>query len=271
MTGVVAGIITIFMSLMGCVAALLQSRAALCCYLVVFVIAWCLQVAGAAAIMAYSTQLSLKNPNTPSAQLTAYDDIQINNAAFSVYQRCCSGCTNNICNNPSPDSWSNRTQIYCQGKTPCQVVQVCTQPTQAKCFKYQTGEKVVVPPYSPDRSVCSILNNLATTGPNGKTVYLVDYADNGGCGGGDPSVFLRNLDKYLSTHMTGIFVVMILIICTESIALPVGIYLVLTRKGRGGVEDQVLGIGEDEGGDAAAEANGKPGSKPGGGGSLAAV
>lgn len=251
MVGVIAGLLTVFMSLMGCVAAALQSRPALCCYLVIFVIAWCVQVAAAGAIMAYSQQLSLKNPNTPSSQLTAYDDIQIQNAAFSVYQRCCTGCPNKVCNNPSYDSYVNKTLPLCAGKTACQLVVPCSATVTAKCFRYLPGDPLVVPPYSPDRSVCNILGYLSTTNPSGKTVYLVDYADNGGCGGGDPTVFLKNLDTYLSTHLTGVFVVFILIICTESIALPTGIYLIFSRARReqpveaeGFGEDAVIGMGE---------------------------
>jgi len=248
MVGVVAGVLTVFMSLMGCFAALLQSRPLLCCYLCVFTTVWSIQVAAAAITFSYSQQLNVKAGAVPSGSLTAYSDIQINNAVFSVYQRCCTGCPPNVypCNNPFPDTYVNSTLAFCQSPSTCTYVVPCASASSGQCFKYAGSAPVVVPPYSPDGTVCSVLQSLSTTNPSGNTVKLVDYAVNGGCGAGNPTVFLQNMANYLSTHLTGVFVLFILIIVFEGVALPFGFYLALTGGTRGSRTDPTfLGTGEE--------------------------
>ena len=275
MLGVVAGVLTVFMSLLGCIAAALQSRPALCCYICVFFTVWCIQVAAAAAVLGYSQQLTI-NYSTPSSQLTSYSDVQINNAVLSVYQRCCTGCPRNVvpCNNPYYDTYVNGTLPYCTGAAnTCKFVTPCTQSVQGNCFIYRGNDPYIIPPYSPDQSVCNVLSVLSTTNPSGQTVKLVDYASKGGCGGGDPTVFLRNLSTYLSSHLVGVFVVFILIICTESIALPFGFYLIITGGSRSKLKDtSFLGVSGSGGGAASgAVADEQQGSLKGGEQGIAMV
>ena len=246
MLGVVAGMLTLLMSLVGCAAANSQSRPALCCYMCVFAVAAAVQIAAAVGMVTFSNQLEI-NQSVPSGALTSYSQIQVQNAAFSLYQRCCTGCPTGQCNNPSPDSWVNTTLPNCMGTTRCTLMFPCSNSTQAKCFKYLPNEPVIIPPYPVDGSICAAMSALRTTNARGIAVFIVGPADQGGCGGGDPSAFLQNLDNYLSNSLNGVAIVFILAVLFESLILPAGLYLAISGGNRYGRAALMGGNGDEDG------------------------
>jgi len=251
MMGVVAGMLTLLMSLVGCAAANSQSRPALCCYLCVFITVWAIQIAAAAGMVNYGNQLQMTGTPVPSGALTSYSDVQIQNAAFSLYQRCCTGCPNLACNNPSPDSYVNYTLPYCSPPNSCVFVVPCQNTSQNRCFNFfSSGATVVVPPYPVDGSLCSSIASLSTVNALGQLVSLVGNASQGGCGGGDPAVFLTNLDLYVSSSLNGVAVVFVLVVLFESLVLPAGLYLAVT----GGSRYRKGAVGDDADGGLAAGA-----------------
>ena len=251
MLGVVAGMLTLLMSLVGCAAANSQSRPTLCCYLCVFITVWATQIAAAAGMVSYSNQLQVANGHVPSGALTSYSSIQIQNAAFSLYERCCTGCAPLVCNNPSPDSYVNYTLPYCAPPNSCLFVYPCQNATQDNCYNFFTaGEVALVPPYPVDGSLCPTLASLSTANATGQTVSLVGNASLGGCGGGNPANFLLNLDLYVSSSLNGVAVVFVLVVLFESLVLPAGLYLAVT----GGSRYRKGAVGDDADGGLAAGA-----------------
>jgi hypothetical protein len=204
--GIATGVFTLVMSLLGLCAAMLQRKCILAIYVCFFVIIISLQLASASGIMYFSSTFKMRDDSYPSGALTAPQDIVINNAVFSLYTQCCTGCpANAACNNTQiPASIVNRTTINCYNQN-CRMVGSCDSVTQTKCFVFPNStvvtswgispQPVLVPPMVFDPRMCTSILNYAQ-GPDGKLV--VGPAIQGGCGGGDPKAFLYALDGYVS-------------------------------------------------------------------------
>lgn len=77
--GIVAGVLTGLVSLLGLFAATKRSRRVLCAYIICLVIIISLQLSAAAGLTIYSTQFNIRDDNSPSGSLTSTMDITINN------------------------------------------------------------------------------------------------------------------------------------------------------------------------------------------------
>jgi len=77
--GIVAGVLTALVSLLGLFAAAKRSRRVLCAYIICLVIIISLQFSAAAGLTIYSNQFNLRDDKTPSGSLTSTVDITINN------------------------------------------------------------------------------------------------------------------------------------------------------------------------------------------------
>jgi hypothetical protein len=267
MLGVFAGMLTLLMSLVGCAAANSQSRPALCCYLCVFLTVWSIQIASSVGMVNYSLQLRVKDVTLPSSKMTDPIDVRIQNGAFTVYQRCCTGCPNLVCNNPQPDSWVNYTMPFCSGQkmSNCTLVAPCSLTIPDRCYQFFPNDTVLVPPYPIDSSICNSMSGLQfTSATTGQKTPLIGPTDQGGCGGGDPKQFLRNLDKYLSDGLTAVAALMILVVVLESCMVVPGLILFIgggnryTKQLQKKMEDV---IGTDEGGVKVAKKANKKASK----------
>jgi hypothetical protein len=255
MMGVAAGVLTIFLSMFGCFTTLFRSRQILMCYLAVFCMVWIVQVIATAGVGGFSGMLKMKDESLPSSSLTFPLDIQIQNAAFSAYQRCCSGCPNDtitnapVCNNQYDDSWVPYVLPNCQSTIiQCQFVQACSNNTLNKCFKFLPKEPVIVPAYYVDSTTCDMLSSAQVTNSQGQKVRIVGHVDTGSCGGGDPSVFLKNLDQFLSRNLAGMSIIFGLIVFFEAVmVLPAVFYLYHSKDSHwaieAGEEEEHIGMG----------------------------
>lgn len=78
--GMVAGVLTGLLAVVGLFAASLRKRSLLCCYMISLFIIISLQFSAAAGMTVYSTQFQIRDDTTPSALLSNSVDIAINNA-----------------------------------------------------------------------------------------------------------------------------------------------------------------------------------------------
>jgi len=241
--GIAAGLLTLLLSILGCIAAAARNNRLLACYLIGFLIIVCIQIGAAVSMTNYSNALQIRDEGKPSSQLTFGPDIAINNAAFSVFLKCCSGCPppNTVlsspntglyigCNNPDPTSFNNYTLTNClqpgTNTRICSVLKPCDVSSEAKCFVYYPGDPVIIPPISVANTVCTALSVLYI----GNSSYIVGPAWQGSCGGGDPVVFLKQMDTFVSDSLIGIASFFTFVAVIEAITLPAGFYLLCCVK-----------------------------------------
>jgi hypothetical protein len=77
--GIVAGVLTGLLSLLGLYAASLRRRRLLCFYLVFLIIIISLQLSAATGLTIYSTQFQIRDDKAPSGSLSRSVDITVNN------------------------------------------------------------------------------------------------------------------------------------------------------------------------------------------------
>lgn len=242
--GIATGLFTLILSVFGCVGAAAKQKRMLCCYLCGLFIVLAFQIAAAATMGMYANTLSLKDErgvNASSTSLTFGPDIAVNNAALSVFLKCCTGCPNNVCNNPAKGAFSNVTLANCGGSnsTACQFVVPCGLPASgSKCFVYQQNVPQVVPPLVIPDSLCNGLSNVWITNR-----YIVAPVAQGGCGNGDPASFIQDLDTFVGYSLDGVAAFFTFVAVIEALALVAGLYLVFcakTGKVQGEDDDQVF-------------------------------
>ena len=248
--GVFASMLTILVSFIGCFAAQTGHRSILFCYVAAFTFILGCQIAAAVTMSNYANQLQITNPNAPSGSLTNYGDVNINNAVYSVYQKCCTGCPmpnvqqpDSTCNNTWVGSWQNATSPNCDpvlcGPTGSGVFVkgACASASSDVCYKFFPGDDNSVPPAIIDQSLCSALAQLTT---NGKSI-VGPMNNTVSCGGGSPKVFLANMSAYVRNALYGVAVVYIIVAFFEALILPAAIYVLCCVPRGGG-----LIKGEDE-------------------------
>jgi hypothetical protein len=222
--GVFASLLTMFASCVGCWAATTGRRNVLCCYLCFFTLIFAFQVAAAVSMSQYSKQLRVQDASVLSGALVSQADVNIMNAVFSVYQKCCSGCPNNACNNPQTGAFVNATNANCLQANCQYVTSVCQSTTQDKCWNF-LGQPPLLPPYVIEDQLCQAMSTLQLNG-----IKLVGPAQSGSCGGGDPKVFWTNLNMYVSGTVYGVAIFYIIVAFFESLILPAGIYVMFCTK-----------------------------------------
>jgi len=239
--GIFAGLFMMMISFLGCYAARKNKKALLCLYLCCVCILLALQSAAAAVLINYAGRFRTVSA-TNSGALTNSDDITVNNAVMSVYNYCCSGCsdaavlayTDNAkgCTIPQP-RFCNATRQVQEGQrlgrtwTPvaCDVPGPCLATTDDNCWKINDGTiprgNLDYPPITIDRTFCSMLMTLTESGRP-----LVDFPQNGGCGNGKVNAFLNSIDTYFSPKMYYAGVVFALIAAVQGSVLFVGFYVI---------------------------------------------
>ena len=224
--GIVAGLFTLILSIVGCVGAAAKQKRMLCCYLVGLLIVVLLQIGAAVAMTQYSNVLQIRDERTPSSQLTFGPDIAINNAAFSTFMRCCSGCPSG-CNNTG--AFVNYTLPFCAGNTTCQQIGPCGTSDQAKCFVNPPDSKavVLVPPLFVPETLCDGLARIWVGAPSHP---IVGPADSGSCGKGDPVLFLQDMDAFVGASLNGVAAFFTFVAVMEALAWLTGLYLLFCAK-----------------------------------------
>jgi len=218
--GIAASLLTMVASLVGCWAATTGRRNVLVCYMCFFAFIFSLQVAAAVTMSNYSTQLKVTDASVTSGSLTNPTDINIMNAVYSVYTKCCSGCPVNVCNNPVSGSFVNGTAPNCVNAVCTFVTTACVGPSSDMCFNFPAGTPQVIPPYAIDDQVCKAMAYLTYN-----TVPLVGKVSTGACGAGDPKLFWQALNTYVSNAVGGVAIFYIIVAFFESLVLPAGIYV----------------------------------------------
>lgn len=239
--GIATGLFTLVLSVFGCVGAAAKQKRMLCCYLCGLFIVLIFQIAAAGTMGLYANALSYRDErgvNASSASLTFPPDVAVNNGVLSVFVKCCTGCPGAICNNPTPNSFSNVTLPYCVGNNTCQTILPCGANSGRKCFVYPTGQQPIVPPvYVPD-SLCSGLTSVWVGNR-----YVVGPAPQGSCGGGDPVQFMQDMDTIVGYSLDGVAGFFTFVAVIEGFALVAGLYLVFcakTTKVQGEDDEQVF-------------------------------
>jgi hypothetical protein len=127
-----------------------------------------------------------------------------------------------MCNNPElPPPLLNVTNVNCVNST-CIFVPPCQVTNQTKCFKFDTNETVLVPPYVVDTSICPVLGNLK--GP--RSARLVGLVSTGACGSGDPTKFLEDIDAWTSGVAYNAATTFYVIASLEIFVMLCGLYLI---------------------------------------------
>jgi hypothetical protein len=191
-----------------------------------FVLVLILQIGSVVSMINFSQQIELQE-KVPSGALTLASDVGINNAVFSLYTKCCSGCPMG-CNNTNPNSYVPQTLQNCAGNgTACQYVLACQSKQQDKCFNFfaptRVGQPIVVqiPSDVIDSRLCGVMAGLSYGG-----YKLVGPVDQGGCGKGDPSMFHIIVSAYMSSRTMTAAIVIVVLICIEALVIPLCIYVV---------------------------------------------
>ena len=221
----------IAVSFLGCYAAKKNKKTYLCCYIVCVIVILMIQIAAAVVMINYSN--SFKSAfSVNSAALTARSDVDLNDAVLSLYTRCCSGCPGtdpavNQCNNPN--AYFPGVSTYCYnrpngagGTITCSQVQSCTAAVTSYCYVYLPGDPLLRPTHNIDPTLCTLLSTL-----NGANGPIVGYVDKGGCGAGQVSTFVSNLDDYFSPKLYLVGVGFAVIAFIQSTVVFVGIYVIL--------------------------------------------
>lgn len=234
--GMVVGMFTLCVALFGVWSVKKQKRHFLFCYLIMFIVVLLLQIASVASIMSFSQQIELSE-NVASGSLTSASDVGINNAVFSLYTKCCSGCPVG-CNNTQVDAFNPGTLPNCLGKLPCQYVTPCVSRQQDKCFNFFVKTRpgplqVVIPTDAIDTRLCTLMSRLSYGGR-----ALVGPVDDGGCGQGDPSSFHIVVSAYMASRTLSAAILLIVLICIEALIVPVCFYVVFYARKSGEVADE---------------------------------
>jgi hypothetical protein len=237
--GIVTGLFTLGLSLIGCVGAAAKQKRMLCCYLFGLMIVLFFQIGAAVAMTNYANALQIRDErgvSTASSLLTFPPDIAINNAAFSAFMKCCSGCPSG-CNNTTPGSYVNATLPNCAGNTTCHLLTPCDVALEPKCFIYPKGSaNIQVPPLVIPDTLCSALGVIWVGTPSHP---IVGPADKGSCGKGDPIMFLQDMDTFVGDSLFGVAAFFTFVAVMEGLALLAGLYLLFCAK-------QSKVAGEDE-------------------------
>ena len=241
--GIATGLFTLVLSVVGCVGAAARQKRMLCCYMCGLLIVFSFQIAAAVTMSSYASTLSFRDErgvNASSSNLMLTADIALNNAVLSVYVKCCSGCPNNVCNNPTPGSFFNGTLPYCSGNTTCTPISPCGTPNRQKCFVYPPGTNVTVPPLAIPDTLCSGLGQIWL----GKISHaIVGPAFSGSCGAGDPVNFFQDMDTFVWYSLNGVAGFFTFVAVIEGLALIAGMYIIFcskTAKVQGEDDEQVF-------------------------------
>jgi len=228
--GIATGLFTLVLSVVGCVGAAAKQKRMLCCYMCGLLIVLCFQIAAAVTMTSYANTLGIRDErgaNASSIMLTFTPDIAINNAVLSVFLKCCSGCPDNVCNNPTPGSYFNGTLPYCANST-CSSVLPCSMTSRSKCLVYpQAAVNITVPPLAIPSTLCDGLSRVWIGTPSHAIVGAVSQ---GSCGKGDPAAFLQDMDTFVGYSLDGVAAFFTFVAVIEGIALVAGMYLIFCAK-----------------------------------------
>jgi len=226
--GIFAGILMILTSLSGIYAIQNQLKHLMFAYVLSMVLVLCLQMAFSNSLDGLSKKFEIQE-KVASGALSHISDVEINNAVFSVYTKCCSGCPSG-CNNTNPASFSPVVLPNCANSL-CEFVGACESHLQDKCFNYfrLPGQflrpNVELPPDAIDDSVCTVLSRLSYG-----SQALVGPVQQGGCGMGDARNFHLTLALYVSARTYGCAIAVGFLVAIELIVMLVSMYLVFCAK-----------------------------------------
>ena len=221
--GIFASIVCLAGAICACIALRWNSRVCFAMTALISLGFIILQIASMVLLTNFSNTLQIGSPGVPSAMYTNPGDIVINNLAFSMYVKCCTGCPTG-CNNTTPGAFSNVTLSYCAFPNTCASVGACNSPTQNNCFVHSSLGRLPrnfsIPTSYVNDYVCSSLQSMNLNG-----AALVGAASTGACGGGDPSQFLQNLSAYLKSSVSAILGVYIFVALLQFGMLFLGCYM----------------------------------------------
>lgn len=224
--GIISGLFTLFLCIVGCVGAAARQKRMMCIYLTGLGLIFAFQIGATIAMTNYAHGLSISEVNTPSSSLKSLSDIAINNGAFSIFMKCCSGCPGGGCNNTAPGAYYNGTLPFCSGNVTCTIVQSCSTTTSPKCFVNSPPlQQTLVPPLNIDDRLCLALESIWVNNH-----YIVGLADSGSCGAGDPSKFLYDLNTFVSYSLDGVAGFFTFVAVLEAFAWIAGIYIICFSK-----------------------------------------
>lgn len=190
------GGVLILVACFGCVASRRGHKGMLCIYLFVVTAALAAQIAATVLIANFAGALGNQSALI-SSSLTNQADILLNNAVYSSYTACCTGCPSaQNCTNIQP--YYNQTLGNCFNSNTstfiCGLVPTCSDsdPNQQACFK---NPGTSIPPVSIDQGICTTFQSLK----NGTNVPLVGSALTGSCGGGSPLQYMHDFVAYFNS------------------------------------------------------------------------
>jgi hypothetical protein len=219
--GEAGGLILMMFSVIGICAVREDMPRLFLCYVIWLIVVLLLEMVFAAGLMQVSGEFSFQQMLVSGA-MTFPSDISVNNAIYSMFTQCCSGCPTK-CNNPNANSYTKSTLSNCLNVN-CSYVGTCASSTSDACFNFYgtpTAQQYV-PPYTITQSVCSVLGEISYSGN-----YMVGPASLGGCGGGSAKQFSINLSSYVSGAMYSAGVGVAIII---TIQMAVMLYVMCCTK-----------------------------------------
>jgi hypothetical protein len=256
MVGTFMGLGIFLISFLGCYAAYNRKKGLAMFYAMIVFLLFIGQVVAVYLIMSIQGRVNAMSTYVSSTgrieeAVTEVSEIALNNAILSAYTRCCSGCGGgppegpNTCTNQyildeiETGESATGTELFpmitnnCDDDAPCAVVVECAETTTTAC--YVRGDTVnttgIVPSIIIDTGVCTALKNMkavhnvthATLDP---PHFLVNSTDNGGCGGGDASVFYAEVSSYASSTLTWVGAFFIFMAVMQCLMVLMSLYFV---------------------------------------------
>jgi hypothetical protein len=256
MVGTFMGLGIFLISFLGCFAAYNRKKGLAMFYAVIVFILFVGQVVAAYLVQSMRGKVEDMSTYVASAgnieeAVTEASEIALNNAILSAYTRCCSGCAggppegSNVCDNEyilkeigtgEPEAGTELFPMItdnCHEDAPCQVVLECEEDTTSACYVRgdTPAEEGIVPSIIVDTGVCTALMNMkavhnttyATLDP---PHFLVNSTDNGGCGGGVPSVFYAEVSSYAASMLNWVMAFFIFMAVMQSLMVLMSLYFV---------------------------------------------
>jgi len=185
------GGVLILTACLGCLASRRGHKCLLGVYLIIITAALAAQIAATILISNFAGRLGGQD-DLISSSITDEADRLMNNAIYSTYTTCCTGCVpNQNCTNILP--YYNKTNGNCLDANTtfiCQLVPNCANSTQDACFLNPD----TIPPVAVDGGVCDLFESVKNN-----NVPLVGPAITGSCGGGSPNQYMADFVTYFNS------------------------------------------------------------------------